>query len=134
MFKCQSPNDLLANVRISLGAWELVLQWSLDVGVWSFVASRAILTHFCSISVPQWSQVFHLVSACFTWFQLSGKKIRTGRLKTHVFSYAKRTRRKCALPNSGAALPAKNLQTLRYQPSAINHQPSVCQYCDEVCV
>jgi len=35
-------------------------------------------------------QVFHLVSACFTWFHLLGKKIGAGRLKTYVFSY-KRT-------------------------------------------
>jgi len=50
MFKCQSPSEPLANLRISLGAWELVLQWSLDVGVWCFVALPAIWTHFCFLS------------------------------------------------------------------------------------
>src|SRR5579884_797888 len=62
-FKCQSPNDLLANVRIGLGAWELVLPWSLDVGAWSFVAFHAIWAHFCSISVPNGRR-------CFTLFHL----------------------------------------------------------------
>src|SRR5579884_1659594 len=64
-FKCQSPNDLLANVRIGLGAWELVLPWSLDVGAWSFVAFPAVLDHFCSISVPNGRRrftLFHLVA------------------------------------------------------------------------
>jgi len=66
MFKCQSPTEPPANLRIRLGAWELVLQWSLDVGVWCFVSLRVILTHFCSISVP----IVAGVSACFTSFHL----------------------------------------------------------------
>src|SRR5579884_3950021 len=80
MFKCQSPNESLANGRISLGAWELVLQWSLDVGVWCFVSLRVILTLFCSISVP-------IVAGVSPRFSYKGKKIGTRRLKSYVFSY-----------------------------------------------
>jgi|SRR5579884_96001 len=76
MFKCQSSNDLLANLRISLGAWELVLEWSLDVGVSCFVAFRAILAHFCSISVPQGSQALHLVAPRCTYDTLKHAKTR----------------------------------------------------------
>src|SRR5579884_2945633 len=65
MFKWQSPNDLLANVRIGLGAWELVLPWSLDVGAWSFVAFHAIWALFCSIYGSNGCRrftLFHLVA------------------------------------------------------------------------
>ncbi|HZV33313.1 MAG TPA: hypothetical protein VFB72_01955, partial [Verrucomicrobiae bacterium] len=31
-------------------------------------------------------RVFHLVSACFTWFQLSGKKNRNGKAENWRFS------------------------------------------------
>src|SRR5579884_3217052 len=53
MFTCQSPNDLLANVRIGLGTWELVLPWSLDVGR---LELRGIPCHFGAFLFHIWFQ------------------------------------------------------------------------------
>jgi len=75
-FKCQSPNDLLANVRIGLGTWELVLPWSLDVGR---LELRGIPCHFGAFLFHiwfQWSQAFHLVSPGCTYTTLEDDKPR----------------------------------------------------------
>jgi len=45
-------------------------------------------------------EVFHLVSACFTWFQLYGEKNRSGRAENLRFQLRGRTRSSASLPGT----------------------------------